>query len=98
MCAGRPGRPFETMKDTPRRLFAAIASGEARMIILLSVTVGTVLGGVAYAAGESDIADVIWAVTSLLGLLPLSLFVARDLAALAADTLRHVKVKAVLLA
>jgi cation transport ATPase len=67
------------MKDTSRRLFDVIASGEARTIILLSVTAGTVFGGVAYAAGAKDVADAAWVVTSLLGLLPLSLYVARDL-------------------
>ena len=67
------------MKDASRGLFDAVASGEAQMTILLLVIAGTVFGGVAYAAGIKELADVVWAMTSLLGLFPLSLFVARDL-------------------
>jgi hypothetical protein len=69
------------MKITPRRLFDAIASPEAKVSILIFAVGGTVLGAVAYAAGADGTAKLAWALASLSGLLPLSLYVARDLVA-----------------
>lgn len=67
------------MKGTPARLFSALASGEAKVAILLSVTASTLLGGVAWILGAGGTAEVTWAAASLLGLLPLCVYVVRDL-------------------
>lgn len=67
------------MKASPGRLLNAFASGEAKVVILLSVAGGTLLGGVAWVLGAGGTAEVAWAAASVLGLVPLSVYVARDL-------------------
>ena len=48
--------------------------------LLVASAVGIVSGGVAYAAGAHDAADALWAATTVVGLVPLLISVARDLA------------------
>ena len=67
------------MKGILRRLFDTLASGEAKVLLLFSVVAGIASGGIAYAAGAGGIAEAAWAATSVAGLVPLSLYVARDL-------------------
>ncbi len=67
------------MKITPRRLFDLIASGEAKVIVLLSAVGGVLFGLAAHIAGADGTADLAWGLTSLAGLVPLSIYVARDL-------------------
>jgi len=77
--AGRGALQSSKMNVVPHRLFHFVSSGEAKAIILVFAVGGTVLGLAAYAAGEDGAAELAWALTSLAGLLPLSLYVARDL-------------------
>ncbi|MFL5736606.1 MAG: heavy metal translocating P-type ATPase [Actinomycetota bacterium] len=48
--------------------------------LLIASVVGIAAGGVAYAAGAHDAADALWALTTVVGLVPLLVSVARDLA------------------